>query len=68
MVAGITSNVLRGAPAGTPPEEALARWERANDEGLSRAQATLREVLAAEPADLAIMSVALRTVRSLLPG
>ena len=67
-LAGITSDVLRGAPAGSAPEEAVARWERANDQGLSRAKATLHEVLAAEPADLAIMSVALRTVRSLLPG
>jgi len=67
-LAGITSDVLRGAGTGSDPQAAVQAWERANEEGLTRVQATLGEVLAAEPADLAIMSVALRTVRSLLPG
>jgi glutamate dehydrogenase len=67
-LAGLTSDVLSGAVPGEPAPEAIARWERANGEGLTRARSTLQEVVAADRADLATMSVALRTVRTLLPG
>jgi glutamate dehydrogenase len=66
-LAGLTSDILRSTPPGTPADR-VAQWEQANDEGLTRARSTLTEVLAAETADLATLSVALRTVRTLLPG
>jgi len=67
-LAGLTSDVLAGSAAGSAPAAAIERWERDNDEGLTRARSTLAEVLAADRADLATLSVALRTVRTLLPG
>ena len=67
-LAGLTSDVLRGAVPGEAPQEAIARWEQTNDEGLTRARSTLQEVVAADRSDLATMSVALRTIRTLLPG
>ncbi len=66
-LAGLVQDVLRTSPPGAPPAEAIARWERENEEGLTRVRSTLAEVLAAAP-DLATLSVALRTVRSLLPA
>ncbi len=67
-LAGLTSAVLRGAAPGTDPVQAVEAWEAANGEGLARARTTLAETLTVEPADLAALSVALRMVRSLLPG
>ncbi len=67
-LAGLTSDVLRGSAVGTPPPEAIAGWERDNDEGLTRARSTLAEALGVDRPDLATLSVALRTVRTLLPG
>ena len=67
-LAGITADVLAGAADGDGPDAAIDRWERANAEGLTRARGTLAEVLLAELADLATLSVALRTVRTLLPA
>ena len=67
-LAGLVQDVLQSAAPGTPPETAIAAWADANAEGLTRARSTLGEALGAEPGQLAPLSVALRTVRSLLPS
>ncbi|MCW2723139.1 MAG: gdhB1 [Frankiales bacterium] len=67
-LAGLTSDVLRTATPDQAPAEAIEAWEQRNGEGLARARGTLEEILAVEKADLATLSVALRTIRTLLPG
>ena len=67
-MAGLTSDVLRASAPGTAPQDAIESWEAVNDEALTRARSTLADVLAADRRDLATLSVALRTVRTLLPG
>jgi glutamate dehydrogenase len=64
-IAGLTRNVLATTPPGDARER-IAAWERANSEGLARARGTLEEIVAGETFDLATMSVALRTIRTLL--
>ncbi|HEU0102424.1 MAG TPA: NAD-glutamate dehydrogenase [Mycobacteriales bacterium] len=68
-LAGLTADVLRGAPGGAAAELAIDRWELANADAVTRARTTLVEVLAAQGEDgLAAVSVALRSIRALLPG
>jgi glutamate dehydrogenase len=67
-LAALTSDVLATAGPGRAPADAIDAWEQTNGEGLARARGTLAEVLAVDPADLATLSVALRTIRTLLPG
>jgi glutamate dehydrogenase len=67
-LAALTSDVLATAGPGRAPADAIDAWEQTNGEGLARARGTLEEVLAVDPADLATLSVALRTIRTLLPG
>ncbi len=66
-LAALTVDVLHAAAelpsAGV--EERIEAWAVLNGEGLARARATLDEVAAAETADLATLSVALRVVRTL---
>jgi glutamate dehydrogenase len=65
-LAGLTSNVLTGTPQVTGSKQRIASWEEQNAEGLSRARSTLAEIAASDTSDLATMSVALRTIRTLL--
>jgi glutamate dehydrogenase len=65
-LAGLTSNVLAGTPQLEGSMERIASWEGQNAEGLTRARSTLAEIAASETSDLATMSVALRTIRTLL--
>jgi glutamate dehydrogenase len=44
----------------------MIKWEEANSEGLARARATLAEISELETFDLATLSVALRTIRTLV--
>jgi glutamate dehydrogenase len=67
-LAGLTRNVLAGTPGVEDPDERIARWQEANAEGLARAQATLVEIATSESFDLATLSVALRVIRTLVPG
>ena len=63
---GLTSNVLRSSAPSDDPAQRIAQWEDQNAEGLSRARGTLDEIVTSEKFDLATMSVALRTIRTLL--
>ncbi len=64
-LAALTTQVLHTTAPGDPPERRAQQWERRNAEGLGRARATLAEIAASDTFDLATLSVALRTVRTL---
>jgi len=66
--AGLTSDVLATTPSNLAPAERIRAWEDRNREGVDRAEATLHEIATADRADLATLSVALRTIRTLLSG
>ena len=59
-----------GVVGQTDPEqstgERIEQWESGHAEGLSRARSTLDQIAAAENADLAMLSVALRVLRTLV--
>ncbi|GAA1275562.1 NAD-glutamate dehydrogenase [Pseudonocardia aurantiaca] len=61
----ITLDALREAPPGTPVEEAISMWEKANASRLLRARAALHEVGTAGQLDLATLSVISRQLRGL---
>jgi glutamate dehydrogenase len=65
-LAGLTTNVLTSTDSDGSPAERIAAWEEANREGVTRAQGTLEEIVNQESFDLATLSVALRTIRTLL--
>ena len=65
-LAGLTSAVLTSTSSGDDPRTRIEAWEQANREGVSRAQATLGEIITSDTFDLATLSVALRTIRTLL--
>ncbi|HEX6919789.1 MAG TPA: NAD-glutamate dehydrogenase [Actinomycetes bacterium] len=65
-LAGLTSNVLAATSPDQEPAARIAHWEHQNAEGLARARGTLEEIISTEKIDLATMSVALRTIRTLL--
>ncbi len=67
-LAGLTRNVLAVTAEMTDPDERIAAWEGMNAEGLARAKATLVEIATSESFDLATLSVALRTIRTLVPS
>ncbi len=63
-LAGLTTDVLATTPPGTTTSRITA-WEAANGEGLARARGTLNEIMTGNVFDLATLSVALRTFRTL---
>jgi glutamate dehydrogenase len=65
-LAGLTSNVLTSTSSNGDPRARIAAWEEANREGVTRCQSTLNEIISSESYDLATLSVALRTIRTLL--
>jgi glutamate dehydrogenase len=65
VLADLTAEVLTETDPGDP-DERIAAWEQDNAEGLARARLTLSEIAAVPTADLATLSVALRTIRTLL--
>ncbi len=67
-LAGLTSTVLSSTSSTNAPLERIHEWEQQNAEGVSRAQSTLTEIISSDTYDLATMSVALRTIRTLLRG
>jgi len=67
-LAGLTRNVAEVTAGMTEPDERIAAWEARNAEGLARAKATLVEIATSESFDLATLSVALRTIRTLVPS
>ena len=61
----LTVAVLTGTPAGDP-QGRVADWERTNAAAVSRAAQTLDEIRRLDTGDLASLSVALRTLRSIV--
>jgi glutamate dehydrogenase len=61
----VTLDALREAPPGTPVDEAIAQWERANASRLLRARPALDQILTGQRLDLATLSVASRQLRGL---
>jgi glutamate dehydrogenase len=66
-LAGLTADVL-GSTDGGEPVKRIEAWEEQNAEGVARARATLGEIVSSEKFDLATLSVAMRTIRTLLSG
>ena len=62
----MTRRVIETVPDLHDPIARTVAWESRQAEGLARARATLDEIAAQETFDLATMSVALRTVRTLV--
>jgi glutamate dehydrogenase len=67
-LAGLTQAVLTSTSSTGSPADRILAWEKQNAEGVARAQATLEEIVALDSFDLATLSVALRTIRTLLRG
>jgi glutamate dehydrogenase len=67
-LAGLTQNVLTSTSSTDSPKERIDAWEQQNAEGVTRAEATLAEIVSLDTFDLATLSVALRTIRTLLRG
>ncbi|MCM2575765.1 NAD-glutamate dehydrogenase [Streptomyces meridianus] len=64
--AALTSDVLSAANGGSTPEERFKTWEQRNAAILGRARGTLEEIQNSDSFDLANLSVAMRTMRTLL--
>ena len=64
--AGLTANVLTSTSSTDSPAQRIEAWEAANQEGVARTRSTLEEIAASDTFDLATLSVALRTIRTLL--
>ncbi|MGW1379008.1 NAD-glutamate dehydrogenase [Streptomyces sp. NPDC002446] len=64
--AALTADVLSAGNGSAKPEQRFEAWEQANAAILSRARATLEEIHGSEGFDLANLSVAMRTMRTLL--
>ncbi|SFB79522.1 NAD-glutamate dehydrogenase [Streptomyces aidingensis] len=62
----ITADVLAAGGRGDGPEEKVEAWARRNHSVLVRARATLAEIQGSDTFDLANLSVAMRTMRTLL--
>ena len=63
---GMTRRVLETTRGISEPLERIEAWESQQAEGLARARAALDEIGALEDFDLATLSVALRTIRTLV--
>jgi glutamate dehydrogenase len=64
--AALTADVLSAGPEEATPEERYRAWEEQNAGLIGRARTTLEEIQGAEEFDLASLSVAMRTFRTLL--
>ncbi|MEU8827398.1 NAD-glutamate dehydrogenase [Streptomyces sp. NPDC048636] len=64
--AALTSDVLSVGNGGSTPEQRFKAWEQKNAAILQRARTTLDEIQSSETFDLANLSVAMRTMRTLL--
>ncbi|MEU8685534.1 NAD-glutamate dehydrogenase [Streptomyces sp. NPDC048611] len=64
--AALTADVLSVGNGSSTPEQRFKAWEQANAAILGRARATLEEIHGSEGFDLANLSVAMRTMRTLL--
>ena len=64
--AALTADVLSAGEPGAAPEQRYQAWEERNAGLVGRARTTLEEIQGAEEFDLASLSVAMRTFRTLL--
>ncbi|WMX46746.1 NAD-glutamate dehydrogenase [Streptomyces roseicoloratus] len=64
--AALTSDVLAAGNGTSTPEQRFKAWEDKNSAILGRARTTLEEIQGSDAFDLANLSVAMRTMRSLL--
>jgi glutamate dehydrogenase len=64
--AALTADVLAAGGPGASPEKRYQAWEEQNSGLISRARTTLEEIQSVEEFDLASLSVAMRTFRTLL--
>lgn len=64
--AALTAEVLSAGDGSSTPEQRFEAWERKNAPILSRARTTLEEIQGSDSFDLANLSVAMRTMRTLL--
>ncbi len=64
--AGLTADVLAVGNGTSTPEQRFKLWEQKNAAILSRARSTLVEIHGSDAFDLANLSVAMRTMRTLL--
>ncbi|MEV6332550.1 NAD-glutamate dehydrogenase [Streptomyces sp. NPDC051909] len=64
--AGLTADVLSAGNGTSIPEERFKDWEEKNAAILGRARTTLEEIQGSDAFDLANLSVAMRTMRTLL--
>ncbi|MEU6506470.1 NAD-glutamate dehydrogenase, partial [Streptomyces sp. NPDC046942] len=62
----LTADVLAAGNGTSTPEQRFTAWEQKNAPILSRARTTLEEIRGSETFDLANLSVAMRTMRTLL--
>ena len=65
-LSGLTRTVVEATPGMTDAVQRVESWESHQAEGLARARATLDEIAALETFDVATLSVALRTIRTLV--
>ncbi|MFC4500321.1 MULTISPECIES: NAD-glutamate dehydrogenase [Streptomyces] len=64
--AALTSDVLASGNGASTPEQRFKAWDEKNAAILGRARTTLEEIQSSETFDLANLSVAMRTMRTLL--
>ncbi len=64
--AALTQDVLSAGNGSATPEQRFAAWEQKNTALLGRARTTLEEIQSSDSFDLANLSVAMRTMRTLL--
>ncbi|MGW0737741.1 NAD-glutamate dehydrogenase [Streptomyces sp. NPDC002851] len=64
--AALTGDVLAAGDGASTPEQRFKAWEEKNASVLTRAKTTLDEIRGSEAFDLANLSVAMRTMRTLL--
>ncbi|MEV1090851.1 hypothetical protein, partial [Streptomyces microflavus] len=64
--AALTSDVLSVGNGSSTPEERFVAWESKNAAILARSRSTLEEIQGSDAFDLANLSVAMRTMRTLL--
>jgi len=64
--AALTAQVLASTQADVPAETRVAEWESGDSVVVTRATATIDEILAGDEADLARLSVGLRVIRTML--
>jgi glutamate dehydrogenase len=64
--AALTADVLAVGNGSSTPEQRFQLWERKNQAILGRARTTLEEIKGSDAFDLANLSVAMRTMRTLL--